>query len=796
MRLYPLASLTWFAATVWANLKFKDINEAIPELSEIPNPWVYNPIGGLEFGVCCLRAVSESYKLDSNNELVQTPNPFLKWDPAEFPLKPKQFPCTAEYADNKDGSPPVEVPYRWCRDNCPGWQRSHNGNLGQWIQPFVGYILPAAVFSLTVPRKRTFNIPEKLFPNKVDDVITEFNKISKANSVFGHIKPTVLALVSTLLIVIDIIIRAALAAAIGFVDTLVWTAMVFSTAGPMILSGLYEANVDRQVITYVERHTNQKLKPEGPGSVKGGAVPQPDVENSAEKASEQPAEKSVAQSDDVEIALPPAKGAVNTAHMIHLLYAVLVGNLELRTETPARPSPRADSSPNAWSHINHLVSLLSTAGTPTQPSYEPEVTRNRLQTMLGSQARFGVTVAAALCFFLGSFLVNVFGNLENLGQNDTSHALAFGEWWMTIPFVAIVAGCLLAGNNPNTLRAVMSGTGVVVTGSSGGGSASRSGEGEGGTGKARPKFWSVAFFREAVMPSLFAGAYEPVWMWERGRNKRRWIEHVQKQYGEQDHVHEKSGWLHSRLTVLKGRFAVVFKGEDLNQTGVPYTTLPDWLSIFLLLVALLLIPFTLAFLTSYYTPIIGLGCRSFTFVLYFLFQCLLSVLWLVDFTGSRNVFSSAPAGEADDDGPRIRSKAGRVVFGLLFVVFFFFSIFSAIAGTFMQIAGVYRNCKCLVPMAYWGNPDEFKVVISSNAKDDIRYATQYWKNNGIAAIALLGIVCYSGWWYQRHWRLRLSNCIDAVVEEAKKASSGTVESAPIVSAPAGQVESEAKAVPP
>ena len=89
----------------------------------------------------------------------------------------------------------------------------------------------------------------------------------------------------------------------------------------------------------------------------------------------------------------------------------------------------------------------------------------------------------------------------------------------------------------------------------------------------------------------------------------------------------------------------MFKGAALKPTGVPYTTLPDWLLFFLMLVVLLLIPFTLAFLTSYYTPIIGLGCRSFTFVLYFLFQCLLSNLWLVDFTGSRNVFSSLPEGE-------------------------------------------------------------------------------------------------------------------------------------------------------
>jgi hypothetical protein len=92
----------------------------------------------------------------------------------------------------------------------------------------------------------------------------------------------------------------------------------------------------------------------------------------------------------------------------------------------------------------------------------------------------------------------------------------------------------------------------------------------------------------------------------------------------------------------------------------------------------------------------------------------------------------------------------------------------------MQIVGVYRNCKCMVPIAHWGNPDEFMVTLSTNHADNIKYAEQYWKNNGIAAIVLLGIVCYSGWWYQRHWRLRLSNCIDDVVNEAKRAKSGDI----------------------
>lgn len=573
------------------------------------------------------------------------------------------------------------------------------------------------------------NIPERLFPNKVDAVTSKLSDIRSAKSIFDYAQVGVFSVVAILLILLDIILRAALAALIGFVDTLLWTALVFSTAAPMIISGLYEANVDRQVISFIEKNSRSANKQPSSGDPKNAAA---------------------RSTSDVENAPTTELKTVRPVQKIHLLYAILVGNLEI--VEPSSPDCQSNSTretsldppsapADAWSDIKHLVKLFDDSQLPGGERTELEATGNRLHTMLGSQARFGVTIAAALCFFLGSFLVNVISNLEDLGNNDTSHALGFGEWWMTIPFVAIVAGCLLAGNNPNTLGGIMSGvkspTGHVRRASAATSTLNKNPE-------PATSVRTIEFFREVVMPALFGGVYEPVWMWERGRNKRRWIEKVQEEYAKKP----------------TGYTSVLSRNSD---TKIPTTTVLEWLVISFLVVALLLIPFTLAFLTSYYTPIIGLGCRSFTFVLYFLFQSLLSILWLVDFQGSWNTFETGPK-HGTDDRP-IRSKPGKWIFGILFGVCFFLSVFSAIGGTFMQIAGVYRNCKCLVPIAHWDYPDSFVVVLSTNSRDDIRYAEQYWRNNGIAAIVLLAIVCYSGWWYQRHWRLRLAKSISKVIDE-------------------------------
>jgi hypothetical protein len=170
--------------------------------------------------------------------------------------------------------------------------------------------------------------------------------------------------------------------------------------------------------------------------------------------------------------------------------------------------------------------------------------------------------------------------------------------------------------------------------------------------------------------------------------------------------------------------------------------------IFLLLTAsiLIVIPFVLAYVTSFYTPTIGLSCRTFTFVLYFIFQSLLTMVWLYDFVVN------------DHEG------ANKSIF-VYFLAWLFFggSCFTAIIGTFMQIVGVYRNCLCNIPMGYWGSRD-FHFAVSTNTADGIYYAGLYWLSTGIASIGLLIIFCYFGWWYQRHWRSRFDDVVDNILD--------------------------------
>ena len=133
---------------------YTNLSEVFPSLSSLdtnpadPSP----PVGRQKFSRCCLQAVSESYvivrgKVQNNprNESV-----FINLSPAE--LNATQWPCGAAYDGRDEGAPEVKVPYSWCKQKCDGWQRSTGTALSEWVQPFVGFILPSAVFCLHASR--------------------------------------------------------------------------------------------------------------------------------------------------------------------------------------------------------------------------------------------------------------------------------------------------------------------------------------------------------------------------------------------------------------------------------------------------------------------------------------------------------------------------------------------------------------------------------------------------------------------------------------------------------------------
>ena len=145
---------------------------------------------------------------------------------------------------------------------------------------------------------------------------------------------------------------------------------------------------------------------------------------------------------------------------IHQLYAVLVGNLQLPPKEDIQDEPEEPRS--VWKDVYHLVKppkrqwnniknsnekqsstlsegIESTSSREIGPEVDKQmalnsdyrkITDTRLKGMLDYQASFGAAVGAPVVFFVGSFLFGVISNLTAVGDNDTSHALAFGMWWM------------------------------------------------------------------------------------------------------------------------------------------------------------------------------------------------------------------------------------------------------------------------------------------------------------------------------------------------------------------------------
>jgi len=159
----PIQPYQWFPALLFllclfdgarsqlnTSYHYANLSEAFPQLDSLYTGRVEYHVGRRNTTRCCLQAVSESYVMQ-DGQPIQNPN--SAEDYIDFPpmnLSQSQFPCGAAYNGDKNGAQPVVVPYSWCKQNCGGWEKSSNTALSQWVQPFVGFILPAAVFCLNV----------------------------------------------------------------------------------------------------------------------------------------------------------------------------------------------------------------------------------------------------------------------------------------------------------------------------------------------------------------------------------------------------------------------------------------------------------------------------------------------------------------------------------------------------------------------------------------------------------------------------------------------------------------------
>ncbi|KAH8149336.1 uncharacterized protein LAJ45_06415 [Morchella importuna] len=487
------------------------------------------------------------------------------------------YTCGASFDDGKDAALPIYVSLTWCRAECGGFQPSRvsKNHLNEILSPLVGFLIPALVFSISIPRGWQLRIPERLFK---EDWFTARGSMN-----------LILAMV------------------IVMVETLRWITVVFVCAGPILVGGLYEMLLDHRLL----RELALLQEPEG-------------------------------ASTRVDRELRRRR----------ILVALLLGNLNIKEGKPKE---------GAEQFIVNASEIQAKA---------------RLHSLLESQGSFGAIVGSPVIFYVGSFIYALIDALKNLGDNDTSHAIALGIWYSVFVIVAIVCGCLLGCNNPAALEGIVS---KIAPPKNRGDSASE----------------------------VFLSRYKPVSIWDRGVSTYKWAK-----------ANGLEGYLGTNTSIyLTGLSAAILMSA------------PCWL----------------AFLVSFETPEIGLGCRSFMFFLYWVSQVELIGIFVI-----RQTIGKRPG------WPKWAKKLINILRGFAFMLAFL----SGVGGTVMQLTGVFRNCICKAGVRSFINPNgNYTVQLATDTELDRKMARSVWMLTGGCSLGVLVLLCLYAWWYQTNIRQKCSQYI-------------------------------------
>jgi hypothetical protein len=491
-------------------------------------------------------------------------------------------------------------------------------------------------------------------------------------------------------------------------DTAVWIFVIIILAGPMLIEGLFEALLDFRIIGFVRSHPFQRE----------GAADSPRTQ---------------------------------------LLLTVVAGNLALDIAEPQRKILGAlDRTDVPHSKRNAIVREVAVQA--------------RLLSMMGSQSIFGAAVGAPVLFYLGAFVYTILDLLSSPSSQDAAVSLAFGIEWMIIVHVAIVAGCLLANNNPSTSSAIVgllpdevdrtkrmdSKIAHLRPGDPG---AADSGADSQMHNEPRaietsmfPNFAVVGWHGCVKGLKNLTGwsepyetVFQPVPMWRRGSNKMKWLRETQ-------------AW-----KTCPG-------GQGIKKS----VGILAWYWLFLPTFVFVMLPSIAGAVVAYATPPVGFGCRSLSFICYAGCQFVLTVratmeldvhsgsLWpwlrwlskpwelIVRFARLILAITTWPLHFLHNI---IRSYLFLLFIWLPFIAIpIVGSLFTAIGGTLMQVIGVYRTCFCYVNAPWWYHLDTSPGVNLASDTESARLSSLRWYQAGISATGFMAVVCYMGWAYQESLR--------------------------------------------
>ncbi|KAI5861434.1 hypothetical protein GGS23DRAFT_606301 [Durotheca rogersii] len=675
------------------------------------SPVLSNPyIGGLDWRMCCKLAVNETVFVENGTLFIRPGQTFFTGtieSLEEFP----RFPCGAQFDGNLE-APRQQfwVPYSWCHDRCPGWGLTKFTSPEEWLKPMILFIIPSVAFCLNIPRRRRLRVPSTVFSNQYLN-FTAF---------------------------LSFILKLPLASFIITLDIVVWTCVVFSTAGIMMTSGVYEALLDARVLGYLRKkiHDNSFTVLERACVLLVVLIGNLD--------------------DD---ALTSSRASVDSLPNDTVLSRVQTERHNSLTahnsnETAAH-APQGPDDSGSLPNIGHIYTR--------EEKRKIDAFKQKLKAILDSQVSFGSSVGAPVVFYIASFIWSVYEVREDLGSYLTAHQLAYGMFWTTIPHVALVSCLLLATNNTNiweaaapeaaTLESATPQTAASET------TASEATESEAATPRAAtPKAAVVretAVVKEGLdrptwlrhllqklLDAVFASAYETskfksAWMWNRGENKGTFIRKVAKRNEFLEKMYRE---------VLKdtlGKDLVITESHSYNWEKTPLFGRTPHLT----------------------TPQSGFGCRSLIILSYGASQLWLQMLWLL-----RWYITSF---EEEDKGKHAkpwlaaiaRSPLMNAVWLFLVIPGVLLGALSSIGGTILMLLNVLTNCLCAIPTRYWAqrwSHPKAQLFVDDATKEQVDAAQTWWFPAGIAAAVFMVVVAYMGWWYQKSLRERFRHLADSI----------------------------------
>ncbi|OCK73698.1 hypothetical protein K432DRAFT_472640 [Lepidopterella palustris CBS 459.81] len=326
---------------------------------------------------------------------------------------------------------------------------------------------------------------------------------------------------------------------------------------------------------------------------------------------------------------------------------------------------------------NRNVETLASIQNAYEQSELHQELASTIKMLLKAKSDFvnGIVIPVVLTF--AGTAAGFYNAYTVLGDRDKGYSLAFGVFFAWLLVLSVVSNCYATTVNPTLLESSLNRLFLFCT-------------------RARPTpHGTVSQFRLRVVP--FRKRIPALVMWT------HWVD---------------------GMTADKASAAAAKPSDATTPSPTPSTLLFFAKFLFLQIAGWLCISiFTAcASLIAYNTPTIGLGCRTFTFLLYTLLSLVLALLLPARVAIARLLRR-----------PHLLATAFRILYAFLA----FANALVLVGGTIFHLVGLFRSCRCQL---LFGDREAL-VLLSAGTALDVERARTYWISVGYVAFTFAWMIC-------------------------------------------------------